>query len=92
MEKQNGRQIWPPSCFFHLKTGQKNCPKNDHLNIGRFGIRWPTVHGTVKSFGHPTYGLQHLSTIDVNQLTINAQQFNNQLDLRSLTKRTNVRT
>jgi hypothetical protein len=25
------------------KTGQKKCPKNDHWNIGLFGIRWPTV-------------------------------------------------
>jgi hypothetical protein len=25
------------------KTGHKKCPKNDHSNIGRFGIRWVTV-------------------------------------------------
>jgi hypothetical protein len=41
-------------------------------------------------FCHPTYGLQHKSTIDVNRSTINAHQFNNQLDHRSITKRTNV--
>ena len=28
----------------HLKTGHKKCPRNDHLNTGRFGIRMLTVH------------------------------------------------
>jgi hypothetical protein len=27
----------------HLKTGPKKCLKNDHSNIGRFGIRRVTV-------------------------------------------------
>jgi hypothetical protein len=49
------------------------------------------IHGTVKSLGHPTYGLLHYSTINVNRSTINAHQFNNQLDHRSITKRTNIR-
>jgi hypothetical protein len=48
------------------------------------------IHGTVKSFVHPTYGLHHESKIDVNRSTINALQFNNQLDHRSITKLTNV--
>jgi hypothetical protein len=48
------------------------------------------IHGRVKSFGHPTYGLQHWSTININHSTINAHQFNNQLDRRSTMKRTNV--
>jgi hypothetical protein len=48
------------------------------------------IHGMVKSFGHPTNGLQNLSTIDVNGSTINAHQFNNQLDHRLITKQTNV--
>jgi hypothetical protein len=50
------------------------------------------IHGTVKSFGHPTYGLQHLSIINVNRLPINAYQFNNQLDHGSIKNRTNVLT
>jgi hypothetical protein len=50
------------------------------------------IHGAVKSFGHPAYGLQHLSTIDVNRFTINAHQFNNQLNRRSIKKQTNVAT
>ncbi len=41
------------------------------------------IHGMVKSFGHPTYGLQHLSTIDIDRSPINAHQLNNQLDFRS---------
>jgi hypothetical protein len=49
------------------------------------------IHGMVKSFGRLTNGLQHKSTIDVNRLAINAHQFNNQLDHRSITKWTNVR-
>jgi hypothetical protein len=36
-------KLWQPSCFYHSKTGFKNCPKNDHLNTGRSGIRWFTV-------------------------------------------------
>jgi hypothetical protein len=48
------------------------------------------IHGTAKSFGHLYYGLQHYSTIGVNWLTIDAHQFNNQLEYRSITKRTNV--
>jgi hypothetical protein len=45
-------------------------------------------HGTLKSFGHPTYGLQYQSTIDINRSPINAHQFNNQLDRRSHITRT----
>jgi hypothetical protein len=37
-------KLWPPSCFFHSNIGHKKCPKNGHSNIGRFGIRWVTVH------------------------------------------------
>jgi hypothetical protein len=48
------------------------------------------IHGKVKSFGHPTFGFQHYSTIDVNPSTINAHQFKNQLDHRKVTKQTNV--
>jgi hypothetical protein len=48
------------------------------------------IHGMLKSIGHPTYGLQHESTINLNRPTINAHQFNNQLDNRSITKGTNV--
>jgi hypothetical protein len=48
------------------------------------------MHGMVKSFGHLIYGLQHQSTNDVNGSPINAHQFNNQLDHRSMMKRTNV--
>jgi hypothetical protein len=46
----------------------------------------------LRAIGHPTYGLQHQSTVNVNRLTIDAHQFNNQLDCRSITKQTNVRT
>jgi hypothetical protein len=28
----------------HLKTGHKLCPRNDHSNTGRLGIRMLTVH------------------------------------------------
>jgi hypothetical protein len=30
----------------HLKTGHKKCPKNDHSNTGRSGIRWVTVQSS----------------------------------------------
>ncbi len=34
--KQDGR-------FYHLKTGQKLCPENDHLNTGLSGFEMVTV-------------------------------------------------
>jgi hypothetical protein len=34
---------------YHLITGPKKCPKNDHLNSGRSGIRMLTVLGLVLS-------------------------------------------
>jgi hypothetical protein len=45
---------------------------------------------SLRVFGHPTYGQQ--STIHVNLSNINAHQFFNQLDCRSITKRTIICT
>ena len=30
--------------FYHLKTGHKLCPKNDHLKTGQSGFQMLTVH------------------------------------------------
>jgi hypothetical protein len=43
-KKQNGGQN-------HLKTGFKNCSKNDHSNTRQSGIRWFTVHVFSKKGG-----------------------------------------
>ena len=37
------RKISGPDFKWHLKTGQKKCPKSDHSNTGQSGIRMPTV-------------------------------------------------
>ncbi len=45
-EKKSG-QIGPvPDIRYpdHLITGHKLCPRNDHSNTGRFGIRMVTVY------------------------------------------------
>ncbi len=47
------------------------------------------IHGTAKSFSHPTYGFQHLSTININWSPINAHQFNNQKDCTQINSETN---
>ncbi len=41
------RKISGPDFKWHLKTGQKKCPKSDHSNTGQSGIRMPTVQREV---------------------------------------------
>jgi hypothetical protein len=45
-EKINGQICPVPDIRYpdHLITGPKKCPKSDHSNTGRFGIRMLTVH------------------------------------------------
>jgi hypothetical protein len=42
-KKQNGGQIWPPSCFFLTET-RTQCPRDDRSNLGRSGFRMYTVY------------------------------------------------
>jgi hypothetical protein len=37
------RKFSGPDFKWHLRTGHKKCPRNDHSNTGRFGIRMVTV-------------------------------------------------
>jgi hypothetical protein len=44
-EKKSGQIGLVPDIRYpdHLITGHKLCPRNDHSNTGRFGIRMVTV-------------------------------------------------
>jgi hypothetical protein len=50
-----------------LITEHKKCPKNDHSNTGRSGIRWVTVSGILNGSGIQTFTV-HIQIWDVQYL------------------------